>query len=166
MQKLADMLYKITLALCIVLFAIMFAGQVTIVLMRYVMHVGFLELQDAVIYSFSCLVVLTIPLAMRNNRHVRVDIMRSDMSEHAARRLDELAHVIFTIPVFALIARDGWPLISSSWAIAEGSRETGGLPGLFLVKATLLVMCALILIQAVAELIAGGRTSSGHGDPS
>jgi TRAP-type mannitol/chloroaromatic compound transport system permease small subunit len=166
MQNLADMLHKITLALCIALFAIMFAGQVTIVLMRYVMHVGFLELQDAVIYSFSCLVVLTIPLAMRNNRHVRVDIMRSDISERTARRLDKLGHLVFTIPVFALIARDGWPLISSSWAIAEGSRETGGLPGLFVVKATLLVMCLLVVLQAVAELLAGGRASSGYGDRS
>ncbi|MFP1631413.1 TRAP transporter small permease subunit [Zhengella sp. ZM62] len=161
MQTLADWLHRITLGLCLALFAVMFVGQIVVVLMRYVMGIGFLELQDAVIYAFACLVVLTIPLAMRHDRHVRVDVLREHQSPRARRLTDRAGHLVFTLPVFALVAVDAWPLVSASWAIREGSLETGGLPGLFLVKSAVLVMCGLVILLALADLIAGTRDDAG-----
>ena len=35
--------------------------------------------------------------------------------------------------------------------------ETGGIGGLFIVKSMVLVMCALVLLTALADLIASGR---------
>jgi TRAP-type mannitol/chloroaromatic compound transport system permease small subunit len=147
------------------LFGIMLAGQVTIVLMRYVLGVGFLELQDAVSYSFACLVVLTIPLAMRADRHVRVDGLREKLPRSWQRGMDGAGHLVFTLPVFGLLLWNAWPLIASSWSILEGSRETGGLPGLFLVKTTVIVMCLLVLLIALADvirLLRGKGGTDGH----
>lgn len=153
LTSLANWLHRITLSISVVLFIIMFAVQVAIVLMRYVMGVGFLELQDVVTYSFSALVVLTIPLALRLDRHVRVDILRTGFSPWLNRRIDWAGHIIFTIPVFGLMLWNAAPLVSASWAIREGSMETGGLPGLFLVKSTIIVMCALVIALAVLDLL-------------
>ncbi|MEZ5806412.1 MAG: TRAP transporter small permease subunit [Zhengella sp.] len=161
MRRLADRLHRFTLGLCLTLFAVMFVGQIVIVLLRYVMGIGFLELQDAVIYAFACLVVLTIPLAMRNDRHVRVDVLREGQSPRARRLTDRAGHLVFTLPVFLLVAMDAWPLVSASWAIREGSLETGGLPGLFLVKSAVLVMCVLVILQALADLFAGSADDAG-----
>lgn len=155
MHKLANRLYRVTLAASIVLFGLMFAGQLVIVLMRYVMGVGFLQLQDLVTYSFSGLVVLSIPLAMYLDRHVRVDILRTRFSRYRNRRIDRVGHLVFTLPVFGLMLWNGWPLVRRSWAILEGSRETGGLPGLFVVKSAMLVMAMLVIALAVIELVAG-----------
>lgn len=154
MRNLSDTLYRITLGLCIGLFAILFAGQIAIVLLRYVMGVGFLHLQDAVIYAFACLVVLSVPLAMHRDRHVRVDVLREGQSPRIRRLTDRAGHLLFTLPVFGLIAWNGWPLIRDSWAIREGSMETGGLAGLFIVKSMVLVMCALVIVAAIAGLLA------------
>lgn len=157
LRTFADTLHRVTLGICLALFAILFAGQIAIVLLRYVMGVGFLELQDAVIYAFACLVVLTVPLAMARDRHVRVDVLREGQGQRTRRLTDIAGHVLFTIPVFALAAWNAWPLVSASWAIMEGSMETGGLGGLFIVKSMVLVMCALVLLTALADLIASGR---------
>ncbi len=157
MKHAADLLYRVTLVICIALFGVMFAAQIAIVLMRYVMGVGFLELQDMVTYSFSALVVLTIPLAAGMDRHVRVDILRSRFSNLTNHRIDQWGHVLFTLPVFGLMLLNAWPLVSASWAIFEGSRETGGLPGMFIVKSTVVVMCILVLVLGVIDFFSDGR---------
>jgi len=157
MKAVADTLHRVTLSLCIALFGVLFAGQIVVIVLRYVMGVGFLQLQDAVIYAFSCLTVLTIPLAMRLDRHVRVDVLREYQSPRARRLTDRLGHVVFILPVFALIAIDGWPLVSASWSIREGALETGGLPGLYIIKSVILVMSALVVLIAIADLVARGK---------
>lgn len=163
MQEIANRLHRVTLGLTITLFAVMFAAQLVIVLMRYVMGVGFLELQDVVTYSFSALVVLTIPLALRLDRHVRVDILRAGFSPRRNRRIDRAGHILFTLPVFGLLLWNAVPLVAGSWAILEGSRETGGLPGMFVVKSTVIVMCLLVIALAVIDL-AGGAQAGEAGD--
>lgn len=164
MRQAADRLHRITLALSIALFGVMFAAQLVVVLMRYVMGVGFLELQDAVTYSFSALVVLTIPLALRADRHVRVDIFRGGFSARTNARLDRAGHLLFTIPVFGLMLWNAWPLVAASWSIREGARETGGLGGLFLVKSTIVVMCLLVLVRAGLDLVGGADRDRERGD--
>ena len=164
MRHAADLLHRITLRLSVALFAVMFAAQLVIVLMRYVMGVGFLELQDAVTYSFSALVVLTIPLTAGMGRHVRVDILRSGFSRRTNHRIDRFGHVLFTLPVFGLMLVNAWPLVRASWAIHEGSRETGGLPGLFLVKSTVLAMCVLVLALGAIDFVSAGNRRA-PGDP-
>jgi TRAP-type mannitol/chloroaromatic compound transport system permease small subunit len=157
MQEIANRLHRATLGLSIALFGVMFAAQMVIVLMRYVMGVGFLELQDLVTYSFSALVVLTIPLALRRDRHVRVDILRAGFSARRNRRIDRAGHILFTLPVFGLLLWNAVPLVADSWAIFEGSRETGGLGGLFVVKSTVIVMSLLVIALALIDLASGGR---------
>lgn len=152
MRRIVDRLHRVTLGVALVLFAAMFAVQVVIVLMRYVMGVGFLEFQDVVSYSFAALVVLSVPLAMRLDRHVRVDVLRAKFTARRNRRIDRIGHLIFTLPVFGLMLWHSVPLVAASWKIREGSMETGGLGGLFVVKSTVIVMCVLVLIIALADL--------------
>ncbi len=164
MKQAADLLHRLTLALCVALFGLMFAAQLSIVLMRYVMGVGFLEVQDAVTYSFSALVVLTIPLALREDRHVRVDILREGFAAPTNAQIDRWGHALFTLPVFGLMLWNAWPLVAASWAIFEGSRETGGLPGLFVVRSTVVVMCLLVLLRALIDMAAGRAGDAPDGD--
>lgn len=164
MKQAADVIYRIALSISVVLFGLMFAAQLVVVLMRYVMGVGFLELQDLVTYSFASLAVLSIPLALRSDRHVRVDILRAGFTARINARIDRWGHVLFTFPVFGLMLWNAWPLVAGSWAIHEGSRETGGLPGLFLVKSTVLVLCVLVILQATFDVVCGRAEKTRDGD--
>lgn len=143
--------------LCFVALLVVFGGQILVVALRYVMGVGFLELQDLVTYAFSALVVLAIPLAMRADRHVRVDILRDRMAPALKRGIDRIGALVLILPVFGILLLDVWPLTFSAWAILEGSRETGGLPGLFLVKTAVPVMCVLVLALGLRTILRPGQ---------
>lgn len=166
LAKISAVLDRATLALALFLLGLMFCCQILVVLLRYLTGVGFLELQDAVSYSFAVVVALSIPLALTRDRHVRVDVLRERMSHRVNRRIDGLGHVLLTLPVFVLMAWHSWPLVSASWAIMEGSRETGGLPGRFVVIGFLLVMPVLFVVHALAWFGKPDRVDdANHGTP-
>ena len=148
--RFAAKLHKLNIACCLVLLVIVFCSQCMVVLMRYLFSIGFIELQNLVSYSFAMLCVLAIPVALRTDQHVRVDIFRSRQTTPIMRLSDVIGIIIFLAPVFLTTLWFAMPLVSYSWSILEGSRETGGLPGFFIVLTALPISCVLILIQSIA----------------
>lgn len=146
--------------LCFALTLIVFLGQLAMVVLRYLLGVGFVELQDAVSYSFAVLVALSVAVAFQADRHVRVDVFRQAWSDALNRRIDLLGNVFLAGPVFGFMLWTAFPLVRSSWEILEGSRETGGLPGLFLVKTALVVLPALMVLLAIGKCVALVRRSA------
>ena len=144
---------RFVFAICLVLMCIIFSVEIIIVLMRYVMGVGFLELQDLVTYAFATIAVLSIPLAYWKGQHVRVDVLRSMMKPKILNLVEKICSLVFVLPVFGLLLVNAWPLVYNSFSILEGSRETGGLGGLFLVKGTVLLMCVLVMLLAVYAIL-------------
>lgn len=161
MQTIAAALHRVTALACQTLLAILLAGQLAVVILRYVFGVGFIELQDAVAYSFAALVVLGLPVAMAEDAHVRVDVFRAGQGPRARAWTDRVGIVAFLIPVFGLTLWHVWADIVFSWSIREGSRETGGLPGLFLVKTALPLACGLMILQGLAALAAPAERRDG-----
>jgi len=145
--------------LCMGFAAIVFLGQLTMVLMRYLLGIGFLEIQDAVNYAFAALVALSVVVAFDADKHVRVDVFRQSLDTGTNCFIDTLGDLLLALPVFFLMLWAGFPLVRSSWAILEGSPETGGLPGLFLVKTCLLILPALVILFVLQRLIGGFRRS-------
>jgi TRAP-type mannitol/chloroaromatic compound transport system permease small subunit len=143
--------------LCIGLAAIVFVCQLAVVLMRYLLGVGFVELQDTVSYAFAALVALSVAVTFHADRHVRVDVFRQNWSARFNKRIDWVGDLLFALPVFGLMVWTAFPLVRSSWAILEGSRETGGLPGLFVVKTCLVILPALIVLMVIARVISALR---------
>lgn len=150
-------LHRLTGALCILLLTGLAFTEVAVVLLRYIYGIGFLQLQDFAAYCFAALVVLGIPYALGRDAHVRVDVFRESQSPAARRGVDMAGVVLFLIPVFSLTLYHVWPDIQYAWQIQEGSKETGGLPGLYLIKTCLPISCVLMLIQGVTILARKGE---------
>jgi TRAP-type mannitol/chloroaromatic compound transport system permease small subunit len=53
--------------------------------------------------------------------------------------------------VCTLIFIYSWPYVVSSWASLEGSRETSGIPAVFLLKTIVLVFSVLMILQGLAQ---------------
>lgn len=153
-------LFRAVLFVCLAAVCVIFAGQIAIVLLRYTMGVGFLELQDLVTYAFGILIVLAVTYAYWNGRHVRVDVLSNRLGPRVARMVDRVGALLFVLPVFVLLLVDAWPLVAASFAILEGSRETGGLGGLFIVKGSLIAMCLLVILVALITVF-GGKVGDG-----
>lgn len=157
--------HTITLSICIGLLGLLCFAQFLVVLMRYVFNIGFVELQDFISYCHAVMVVLALPVSLRMDRHVRVDIFREHSSVQTTRWLDQLSYVAFLLPVFAITLIAAMPLVINAWTLQEGSREVGGLGGYFLVMTALPVSCLLMLLQAAALFLDEGLAqNSNSGD--
>ncbi|WP_143089833.1 TRAP transporter small permease subunit [Tropicimonas isoalkanivorans] len=157
LNGIAAHVHRVTQRICQLLLGLIFIGQLVVVILRYVFGMGFIELQDAVAYSFATLVVLGLPVAQALDVHVRVDVLRANQTRQTQALFDRVGIIALLIPVFGLTIYWVWPDIVYSWSIREASAETGGLPGLFLVKSMLPLACALMILQGVAQLFSLGK---------
>jgi TRAP-type mannitol/chloroaromatic compound transport system permease small subunit len=152
---LCRVLDRIVRAFCAVA-ALALAGLVlAIVVLRYGFGTGFLQLQDAAAYLFAALAILAVPACLAQGGHVRVEVISERLPPSYRRGADAVALVAFLIPVFGLILWAYWPELVYSWSIREASLETGGLPGLYLVKTALPVAATLTILQGVAAVLRG-----------
>ncbi len=103
-------------------------------------------------YLFSLLFLLGAAWALREDRHVRVDVLYGRLSDRGKAWIDLAGGLVFLLPfcVFALVV--SWPSVFSSIAILEVSPDPGGLPR-WPLKAMLLVSFALLGLQGVSEII-------------
>ncbi len=155
MRALARRIDHATCSVCQGLLGLLVLGLLAGGILRYVFGVGFIELQDAVAYAFAALVVLSVPGAQASDTHVRVDVLRGGQVPWLRDLTDRAGIIGLLLPVYGLTIWYVWPDIAYSWSIREGSVETGGLPGLFVVKSALPLACALMILQGLARLAQG-----------
>ena len=144
---------RATRAACVAACMVLVTTVLAIVVLRYGFGIGFIWLQDLASYAFAIFLALSVPVCMARGGHVRVDVLSERMPETYLRSADLLALVVFLIPVFGLAIWAYWPDLRYSWSIREVSVETGGLPGLFLVKSTLPLAAFLMIVQGIAAVL-------------
>ena len=80
--------------------------------------------------------------------------------------------LLLLFPVITLIFIASYPYVVQSWASMEGSVETSGIPGVYLLKSVILVFCFLMGLQGVSlfirslTTIMGGTPHVHHADRS
>ena len=147
------MLDRLARAVCAAALLTLGAAVLLIVLLRYGFGIGFIQLQDLAVYAFAVLVIFSLPVCLAQGGHVRVEVIAERLPPGYLRGVDALALVLFLIPVFGLVIWADWPQLAYSWRIREASVETGGLPGLFLIKTALPVAAALMILQGVVAVL-------------
>ncbi|MBO0334389.1 TRAP transporter small permease subunit [Sneathiella sp. CAU 1612] len=124
--------------------------QFSLVLARYVFGVGPVALQESVIYSFSLLFMLGAADTLRRGGHVRIDFLYGNLGQTGKAAIDLVGTLFLLFPVCLVILFLSWNYVAGSWTIVEGSRESSGLPFLFLLKSLLLVFPVLMILQGLA----------------
>jgi TRAP-type mannitol/chloroaromatic compound transport system permease small subunit len=125
--------------------------QFLVVVMRYVFGVGSLFLQESIVYLHGTMFMLGSAYTLLHNGHVRVDVFYREADPRWKAKVDFAGHVFFLIPVCVLIFVYSWPYVLNSWASLEGSRETSGIPAVFLLKTVVLLFCVLMILQGLAQ---------------
>lgn len=131
----------------------MVLGTLAIVLLRYVLEQGSILLQEAVLYLHGVVFMLGIAYTLKEDAHVRVDLIYSRLGRRGRALVNLAGHVLFLVPVSVAIIAFSMPYVLSSWRILEGSSEVGGIPGIFLLKTLIPVAAVLLLIQGLAEIV-------------
>jgi TRAP-type mannitol/chloroaromatic compound transport system permease small subunit len=130
--------------------------QFAVVLMRYVLGVGSLWLQESVIYGHAALLMLAAAWTLREGGHVRVDIFYADASPRIKATIDLLGALCLLLPFAIALGVLSVPYVARSWSIFERSRETSGLPLVFLLKTLIPLFALLLAMQGVSQVIRAG----------
>ena len=127
--------------------------QFAVVLMRYVLGMGSIWLSESIIYGHATMFMLAAAWTLREGGHVRVDIFYADASPRAKAWVDLLGALLLLLPFMLVLAWLAYPYVARSWAILERSRETSGLPAVFLLKTLIPLFALLMALQGVAQAI-------------
>ena len=124
-----------------------------VVFMRYVFDSGSIAVQESVNFMHALVFLVGAAYTLKHNEHVRVDIFYQKLSDIGKAWIDLLGSLLILMPVLVFIIWSSWGYVSDSWRIYESSGETGGLPGIFLLKSSILVMAGLLILQGLAEIL-------------
>jgi len=133
------------------LLALMVLTMFCIVVLRYGFNIGSIAVQESITYMHGLVFMLAIAHTLRINGHVRVDILYQRWGKKGQAIVNLLGSLFLLLPVCAFIVYISWDYVSSSWSYYEGSREAGGLEGVFLLKSLIPLMAFLLFLQGLSE---------------
>ena len=137
--------------------------QFGVVILRYVFGVNFIFMQEAVTYMHGGVFMLAAGYALVTNDHVRVDIFYREAPPRRKAQIDLLGAYFFLFPVCLLLLWTASPYVAQSWATFEGSTETSGIQGFFLLKSLIPAFATLLALAgfSVAAKAAGAFQERG-----
>lgn len=124
-----------------------------VVVLRYAFDWGAIAMQESVTYMHAAVFMLGAAYTLRHDGHVRVDIVYRRLGARGRALVNLLGTLLLLMPVSLYILFESLPYVTASWSVLEGSREAGGLPGVYLLKALMLVMPALLILQGLADAL-------------
>jgi TRAP-type mannitol/chloroaromatic compound transport system permease small subunit len=110
---------------------------------------AWLELQWVL---FSLVFLLCASWTLRDNEHIRIDIINNLLPRQLRNAIDIIGHTFFLLPLTIVIIVTGIPFFTGSFVINEQSTNAGGLPQ-WPAKALVPLGFALLFAQAISELI-------------
>lgn len=124
-----------------------------IVVLRYGFGLGWIALQESVLYLHACVFMLGAAFTFKENGHVRVDIFYRNMTSKKQALVDIVGGLVLLIPVCVFILVTSWRYVAKSWQLLESSQAAGGLPAVFLLKTLILLFAVTLFLQALADIL-------------
>jgi TRAP-type mannitol/chloroaromatic compound transport system permease small subunit len=145
---------------------VMVLVQVAVVLMRYLLGLGSIWLSETIVYAHAVLFLMASAWTLASGGHVRVDVFYADAAPRTKAWIDLAGALVFLMPFAAVLAWLSLPYVGRSWAILERSRETSGLPLVFLLKTLIPVFALMLGLQGIAQMIRAGSVLAGNAPES
>lgn len=127
--------------------------QFAVVILRYVLGIGSIWLQESILYAHAALFLLAAAWTLQAGGHVRVDVFYSDATPRTKAMIDLAGALLLLLPFTAVLLWFAWPYAARSWAILEHSRETSGLPTVYLLKTLIPLFAVMMALQGIAQAI-------------
>ena len=127
--------------------------QFGVVVLRYLFNIGWIAMQESILYMHALVFMLGAAYTLKHDGHVRVDIFYHKMSRRGKAWVNVLGTLLLLLPVCLFIFTYSWDYVASSWELLESSREAGGLPGLFILKTSLLAIAFFLGLQSISLIL-------------
>ena len=103
-------------------------------------------------YLFSLVFLLGAAYTLREDEHVRVDVLYERLPAKGRAWVNLAGTVFFLIPFCGVMLWVTWPAVQTSWQLLEQSPDPGGLPR-YPIKTVVLAAFVFLLLQGVAMAI-------------
>jgi len=127
--------------------------QLAAVVLRYVYGLSFSWLNDSVIFSFASIFMLGAAATLRDDGHVRVDILRPRFSPQIRAIVELLGVLLFVFPICWLILNADLGGLLRSWSIREPFNESDGLQIRYIFKSLVSTFALLIVLQGLSQAL-------------
>ena len=141
---------------------ILMAVIVLNVILRYTLSEGHIELEEIQWHLYAVGFLGGLSLAVVDDRHVRVDFLRERMSPRLRAWVELYGLLLLLLPFCLLVLTFSIPFALDAWKASEVSSSAGGLPGRWIIKATLPLAMLLVGWAAVGRLIRVGQELFGE----
>ena len=135
--------------LCVLALVVLVAANV---ILRYLFSIGPVALQELEWHLISPIALFGLAYAMKHKADVRVDFVYDRFGPLGKGWID-LASAVLTFLVALVIVYLSIPYALQAYDILEGSPDPGGLPYRYLLKIFLPLGFALLMVQAIANLL-------------
>ena len=122
------------------------------IILRYIFSIGFTWLQDLYIWTHACFILFGIAYTLNRDGHVRIDILYRNFSEIRKKKINLIGSIIFGLPFCFFIITKGYDYFLRSFLISEDSKETGGLPNIYILKFFIFLMGILLSIELIHKI--------------
>jgi TRAP-type mannitol/chloroaromatic compound transport system permease small subunit len=140
--------------------------QLIVVLLRYAFGLSFTWLSEAIMYAFAAMFMLGAAGALRDDAHVRIDILRPRFGENGRNWIELAGAYLLLFPICMRIITTSEVGLARSWLLLEGSRESDGLPIFYLFKTLVPVFALLLMAQGLSESLKAALRLTGALPPA
>jgi TRAP-type mannitol/chloroaromatic compound transport system permease small subunit len=120
------------------------------VVMRYLFKTSFVFTQELEWHLFAFIFLIGAGYTLLHDGHVRVDIIYQRLGTRGRAWVNLIGVIFFLIPGCYLVISTSWNFVGNSFSMLEGSPDPGGIPYRFIVKGTMTVGYALLLLQGIS----------------
>ena len=124
---------------------------------RYAFAIGSVAAQEAALWLHSLVFLLGAAFTLKRDAHVRVDLVYQRFSPRGRALADVVGTLVLLLPFCVFLCWISLDYVGMAWSLREGSREPGGLPGVYLLKTLIPVAALLLGLQGVANAIDAWR---------
>jgi len=135
---------------------LMIAMMLTIfydVFMRYLFKTGSVAFQEMEWHLFSVIILLGMSYALKEDAHVRVDILYAHWSDKKKALVNIIGACLFITPIALLIAFGSIDFVMEAYRMHEISSDPGGLTHRWILKAFIPLSFGLLIFIAIGFVI-------------
>ena len=122
------------------------------VILRYIFSIGFIWHQDLYIWTHAIFILLGISYTLKKDGHVRIDLFYKDFNKKQKKIVNLIGVIIFGIPLTYLLLTNGLDYFIRSYNLNESSKESGGLPYIYILKFFIFFLGVLLFLEILRQI--------------
>ena len=120
---------------------------------------------ESALYFQAVIILLGAAATLLAGQHVRVDVFHARMGERARARVDLLGYYLLLVPTCLLILWNSQSFVAFAWQTFEGSTESDGIRGVYLLKTLIPVFAVTLLAQGLSIALRAALALNGETRP-